>query len=256
MRLHHLEWGEGPPCALLHGLFGEARNFTTIARRLAGRGFRAIALDLRNHGESPRGPATYPAMAEDVAETLTTLGARPAHLIGHSMGGKVAMHLALTDPAALLRLVVADIAPVAYPPREHRALLAALTTLPLRPGLSRREADAALAPAIPDPKLRAFLLHSLVLEGTPRFRFAIPELARDMPALEDFPLPAGAHFPGPTLFILGARSPYVRPEHRPLIASLFPAARFVTLPEAGHWVHADDPEGFLAAVTDFLTAEG
>jgi pimeloyl-ACP methyl ester carboxylesterase len=114
--------------------------------------------------------------------------------------------------------------------------------------------DALLAPAIPDSKLRAFLLHGLVLDGSPRFRFAIDRLARDMPVLEDFPYPEGARFTGPTLFIIGGRSTYVRPEHRPLITSLFPAARFVTLPEAGHWVHADDPEGVLAALEAFLPA--
>ncbi len=166
------------------------------------------------------------------------------------------MYLALTDPGAVSRLVVADVAPVPYPPREHRAILAALAALDLRPGMSRREVDAALAPAIPDAKLRAFLLHGLVLEGVPRFRFAVEELARDVPALEDFPIPDGARFTGPTLFVVGRRSPYVRPEHRPRIEALFPQVRFVTLPEAGHWVHSDDPEGFLAAVQDFLLAPG
>ncbi|WP_135466529.1 alpha/beta fold hydrolase [Crenalkalicoccus roseus] len=253
MRLNLVEAGAGAPVALLHGLFGAAQNWGAIQRRLAAR-HRVLALDLRNHGASPRAPAMdYPAMAEDVAETLATAGALPAAIIGHSMGGKVAMALALTRPEAVSRLLVADIAPLAYPP-ALRGYVAALRGLALRPGLTRREADAALAAAVPQPGIRAFLLQNLRFDrDPPDWRLGLAEIAAAMPAIEGFP-ELGARYQGPALFLAGERSDYIRPEHHARIRALFPAARFATVPKAGHWVHAENPEGFLALAEPFLDA--
>jgi pimeloyl-ACP methyl ester carboxylesterase len=211
-------------------------------------------MDLRSHGASPRGAMEYPAMAADVAETLAAHGATPAAVLGHSMGGKVAMVLALTRPDLVSRLVVADIAPVAYPP-SLRGYVGAMRDMPLRPGLVRREADAALAAAaVPEAGIRAFLLQNLRFEGDgpPAWRLGLAEIEAGMPVIEGFPDLPGASYPGPTLVLGGERSTYIRPEHRDRFRVLFPAAQFATVPGAGHWVHAENPQGFLALVEPFL----
>ncbi|MXP62197.1 alpha/beta fold hydrolase [Roseomonas sp. M0104] len=255
MRLRAIEAGEGPkpPLVLLHGLFGQAQNFATVQKALAA-ARRVVALDLRNHGQSPHGPAMdYPAMAADVAETLAGLGVGSAVVLGHSMGGKVAMTLALAEPALVERLVVADIAPVDYPP-AFRAYAAAMRAMPLSPSLTRRTADAALAAAVPDPGVRGFLLQNLRLDSDPpAWRIGLDEIAEALPAIEAAPpLREGVQYGGPTLVLSGENSDYIRAEHRPLFRRLFPAARFATVKGAGHWVHAERPEGFLAAVAAFL----
>jgi len=252
MILHAVESGAGAPVALLHGLFGQAANFGTLQRRLSAT-HRVIALDLRNHGASRHAPAmTYPAMAEDVLETLRERGALPAALVGHSMGGKVAMMAALEAPAAITRLLVADIAPVRYPP-AHDDLAAAMAAMPLHAGLTRAEADAALA-AVAEPAVRAFLLQNLRLGADPRWRIDLAAIAAALPRLEDWPERDVLPYAGPTLFVAGARSAYIRPEHRAPIRALFPRARFLTLKDAGHWLHADNPAGFAAVVEAFLAA--
>lgn len=255
MRLRSIEAGQGasPPLVLLHGLFGQAQNFATVQRAL-GASRPVIALDLRNHGQSPHEAVmTYAAMAEDVAETLSALGAAPAVVLGHSMGGKVAMALALSRPALVERLIVADIAPVDYPP-AFRPYAEAMLAMPLPAGLTRREADAALASAVPPAAVRGFLLQNLRLDSDPpAWRIGLREIADALPVIEAAPpLPEGARYGGPTLVLSGEHSDYIRPEHRPLFRRLFPAARFATVKGAGHWIHAEKPEGFLAAVAAFL----
>lgn len=252
MILHAVQAGEGAPVVLLHGLFGSARNFGAVQKALAA-GYRAIALDLRNHGVSPHAPITgYGEMAEDLLETLAALDALPAVLIGHSMGGKVAMRAALDRPEAVTALVVADIAPVAYPP-HLRPVVAALTNLALSPGLTRALADAALATTIPDNGMRGFLLQNLMLGPRPAWRIGLAEIVAAMPEIESWPATQQT-YSGPTLFIAGERSDYIQPAHRPLIRAQFPPARFVTLKDAGHWLHADNHAGFLAVLEAFLAA--
>jgi pimeloyl-ACP methyl ester carboxylesterase len=194
-------------------------------------------------------------MAEDVLETLRDLGALPCALVGHSMGGKVAMCAALEAPAAVSRLLVADIAPVAYDHAGfHARYVAAMRAVELRPGLTRAEADAALADAVPDRATRGFLLLNLRLGAAPAWRINLDAIATSLEALAGWPEPEDAPYPGPTLFVAGGRSDYVRPESREAIRALFPAAKVLTLKDAGHWVHADDPEGFLDAVETFIPA--
>ena len=249
MILNTVRAGEGPPIVLLHGLFGAASNWGRIQRRLAGN-HTVLALDLRNHGASPHGlPTDYATMAADVAETLDANGLAHTALLGHSMGGKVAMRLAASEPERIDRLVIADIAPVAYPP-HFRTMTAALRALPLTPGLTRAEANAALVEAAPDPAIRAFLLQNLRFGPTPTWRIGLDEIANGLPMIETWD--ATGAYPGPTLVLRGETSDYVRPEHRPLIRALFPAARFATLRGAGHWLHADQPDAFLATVQSFL----
>lgn len=238
--------GDGPPVVLLHGLFGQARNFASVQRQLAET-FQVVALDLRNHGGSPHAAAMdYRSMAGDVLETVAALGLPPCPIIGHSMGGKTAMALALLAPARVARLIVVDVAPVRYPP-HFDDIIAVLRGLKLTPCLTRAGADAALAAVEPHAGTRGFLLSNLQLGATPSWRIGLEEIAAAMPAISDWPFD-GETYPGPVLFVLGARSRYVRPEHRPLIAAHFPRARYVSLKNAGHWVHADDPVGFLAVL--------
>lgn len=248
MRLNTIEAGEGPPIVLLHGLFGAAGNWGAVQKALSA-DHRVTAMDLRNHGASPHAPAMdYAALAADVAETM----AGPATVIGHSMGGKAAMMLALTRPDLVARLVVADIAPVRYAP-ALRGYVAAMQAMELRPGLTRREADAALAPVVEEAGVRGFLLMNLALAAdAPAWRIGLDEIAAAMPQIEDFSPPPGAAYGGPALFLTGARSDYVRAEHHAPIAALFPAARFEAIRKAGHWVHAEAPHAFLDAVRRFL----
>ena len=254
MLLNTVESGAGNPLVVLHGLFGAARNWGAIGRRLSAR-HRVLAMDLRNHGASPRSEAMdYPSMAADVAETMEAAGAAPAAVLGHSMGGKTAMALALTRPELVSRLLVADIAPVPYPPRQAR-IVDAMRAVPLRPGLSRRDADAALlAEGVQDPATRAFLLQNLRFEGgAPAWRCGLDEIAAAMAEIEGFP-DFASRYEGPTLFLLGERSDYVQPEHRPRVRELFPATRFLTLRGTGHWLHAEKPEEFLAVAEAFFAA--
>jgi esterase len=256
MILHAVSRGEGPVLVLLHGLFGQSGNFGAVQRRLAGGGRRVIALDLRNHGASGHAPGMdYPTLAADVFETLAALGVLPCAVLGHSMGGKTAMALALAHPEAVSRLCVADIAPVRY--RPHLAgFAAAMRDLALHPGMTRAEADAALAPVVGDAGERAFLLTNLRLGAAPGWRIGLEAIVEGMDAIQDWPAIAAGPYGGPTLFLSGARSRYVLPEHRAAIAALFPAARFVALKNAGHWLHADDPEGFFSVVDAFSRPGG
>ncbi len=241
-----------PTLVIAHGLYGSGRNWGVIARRLSDR--RAVvAVDMRNHGDSPRAATqSYPDMAADLAEVIRTLGA-PVDLLGHSMGGKAAMQLGLTEPELLRRLVVADIAPVAYS-HDQVQHVDAMAGLDLPALSTRAEADAALAGTIADPALRAFFLQSLDLRERPaRWKLNLPVLRSEMPKIVGWPGTQG-RFERPTLFLTGAESRYVLPEHRDQIRALFPKARFARIPGAGHWLHAEKPREFEETVRAFLQA--
>jgi pimeloyl-ACP methyl ester carboxylesterase len=166
------------------------------------------------------------------------------------------MRVALTAPEAVARLLVSDIAPVVYDPASAD-YAAAMAALPLTGGLTRKAADALLAHTVADPGVRAFLLQNLVFGDTPHWRIGLAQIVAAMPAIGDWPaLPEGAVYQGPALFVAGARSDYIRPEHRARIRALFPAARFVAVKDAGHWVHADNPAGFMGVLEAFLAAGG
>ncbi|WP_428488673.1 alpha/beta fold hydrolase [Rhodopila sp.] len=250
MILHTLQSGEGPPVALLHGLFGAARNWGAIQRAIAPH-FRVVALDMRNHGDSPHASDLgYATQAEDVRETLQSLGIETAAVIGHSMGGKAAMAMALRWPGRVGRLLVADIAPVDYQ-HGNEAIARAMAAIPLSPTLSLQQADAMLASAVPSAEIRAFLLQNLRFGAQPRWRIGLAEITAAIADLEGWAKLPGS-YAGPALFVTGDRSDYVRDEHRPIIRSQFGAARFVAVKRAGHWVHADNPAGFLSVLQAFL----
>lgn len=241
-----------PPLLIAHGLFGSGRNWGVIARRLADT--RAvITVDMRNHGDSPRKPTqSYPEMAADLAEVIMAHGG-VADVLGHSMGGKTAMVLALTQGALLRKLVVADIAPVPYS-HDQSQNVAAMAGLDLTGLTNRADADQRLAKTIADPVLRAFFLQSLDLRANPpRWRLNLPVLDREMPKIVGWPGTPGT-FDCPALFLTGAESSYVLPEHRALIMAQFPRARLARIPGAGHWLHAEKPREFEETVRIFLTA--
>lgn len=252
MQLNYVEAGEGKPLILLHGLFGAARNWGAIQKALAPH-YRVIAMDLRNHGASPHADGMgYAAQAADVAETMTMLGVQSAAILGHSMGGKVAMMLALTEPARVERLIVADIAPRPYPP-GLRPTVAAMQAIALKPELTRRDAEEALKAAVPEAPVRGFLLQNLRFDtAPPSWRIGLAEIAAAMPEIEGFQPPAHATFKGPSLALAGALSPYIRAEDEPVYRALFPHIGFVSIAKAGHWLHAENPGDFLAALQTFL----
>lgn len=243
---------EAPTLVIAHGLYGSGRNWGVIARRLADRR-DVVAVDMRNHGDSPHYPTqSYPDMAADLAEVIVSLGV-PVDLLGHSMGGKAAMQLALTRPELIRRLVVADIAPVAYSHDQTRNARA-MAALDLSKITTRAEADAALSQHIEDPALRAFFLQSLDLrQKPPRWKLNLDVLDAEMPKIVGWP-GTGGHFDRPALFLTGTESSYVLPEHRDAIRALFPKARFAKIPEAGHWLHAEKPREFEETVRVFLEA--
>jgi esterase len=249
MILHAMEAGNGPPVVLLHGLFGSARNLAAVQRALSAR-YRVIAMDLRNHGASPHEAGMdYTMQAADVRETMQALGVQAAAVVGHSMGGKTAMRLALDAPAVVSALAVADIAPVPYPP-HFRDYTEAMRKVP--GGVSRAAADADLARVVEDPGVRGFLLQNLRPGETPVWRIGLDYIAEALPEIEGWDAPPGAQYDGPVLIVAGDRSDYVHAEHRGAIRALFPRARFVKVRNAGHWLHADNLAGFVSVLDAFL----
>lgn len=251
--LAYREYGAGKPLLILHGLFGSGMNWRSIAKGLAAR-YRVVAPDLRDHGDSPHTDAMeYALLAQDVLALLASQRLTPAAVMGHSMGGKVAMVLALNHPHAVERLIVVDIAPVVYR-HDYRGILDALSQLNLATLRDRREADQRLAESIADPRLRAFLLQNL-RQGAHgwRWRINLRTIAADIRAIMAFPT-VGATRPyrGKTLFIRGGRSPYIRPAYQRSIERLFPNARMHTIEDAGHWLHAERPQAFVKTVQQFL----
>ena len=245
--------GKGTPALVLHGLFGSGTSWRAIARRLADR-LECHLVDQRNHGRSPHAHAmAYPELAADVLAYLDARGIGRAGLIGHSMGGKTAMTLALLAPARVRWLVVADIAP-ARSPSDHRPILDALRSMPLAAIASRGEADAALASTVSDPALRQFLLQNVVSDGARlRWRIDLEAIADALAELTDFRVAEpDAVYEGPTLFLRGARSSYVTFRDEPRIRALFPAASIATIDAAGHWLHAEQPAAVTARIIRFL----
>jgi len=245
--------GEGPPLIVLHGLFGAARNWRAIAKGRAD-GDRVWTLDLRNHGDSPwDDDISYEAMAGDVHAFMARHGLEGAAVLGHSMGGKAAMTLALTHPALVGALIVVDIAPGARPP-DLRTYVQAIAGIDLSTVSRRAEVGELLAPAVKDRSVRAFLLQNLAFsDGALQWRLNLEAIDRQMEAVGGFPEDLlERQYAGPTHFITGALSVHVESEHRDLILRLFPATTMSVIAGAGHWVHAEKPDSFLRALRRFL----
>ncbi|WP_371169238.1 alpha/beta fold hydrolase [Aliiroseovarius sp. 2305UL8-7] len=237
-----------PPIVIAHGLFGSARNWNVIAKRLSDTR-RVVSVDMRNHGASPWFDThSYPDMAQDLAEVIRSIGG-VADVIGHSMGGKAAMVLAMSQGDLVRRLLVADIAPVAYT-HSQQSMITAMRSIDLSRVSTRGDADRQLANVLEEASVRAFLLQSLDVKAQV-WRLNLDVLEREMSLIVGFPADQ-ARFEGSTLFLAGAMSDYVRPEDRAIIKSHFPNARQAKIPQAGHWLHAEKPREFEAAARMFL----
>ena len=241
-----------PPLILLHGLLGSSRNWQSAGVDLADR-FHVFALDLRNHGRSPHDPVmTYSAMMDDVVGWMDAKAIPRASLLGHSMGGKVAMLLACRLPQRVERLIVVDIAPKTYLSVAHRAEFAAMNELSLAMLRSRAEAEMRFEARVPDWGMRKFLTTNLEREeggaGEWRWMVNLPVLTSALTELEKTPLLPEDVFTGPTTFVSGGKSRYVQPEDRKAIEAHFPSARLEVIPEAGHNPHMETRPQFVQAV--------
>ncbi|UYZ58696.1 alpha/beta fold hydrolase [Hymenobacter latericus] len=257
MQLHYREQGQGHPLVILHGLFGTLDNWQSLARRWAEH-FRVIAVDLRNHGRSPHAPEhSYELMAQDVLELFDHLGLDGSQLtlLGHSMGGKVAMRLALSHPERLARLVVLDIAPRFSDMRHQDDILAGLHAVDLGKLENRQQADEALSQHIRWPDVRQFLLKNLYRRDDNSFAWR-PNLAALTAEMEAIgaEITAETPFLKPTLFIRGGKSDYISTEDKLYhIPQLFPNSVVETVVDAGHWVHAEAHDKVFELVTAFAS---
>ncbi len=270
MKLFHKKFGEGKPLIILHGLFGMSDNWTTLAKQFAENGFVCYLVDQRNHGRSGHSDEfNYTVMSDDLLELMLYENLLSADLIGHSMGGKTAMFFAVDHPQRTGKLVVVDISPRYYSPL-HDGVIAALKSIALDTITSRKEADEQLSLSLHDEATVQFLLKNLYWrEGTGAegqgttgsetgeaekklaWRFNLQSIEENIDAV-GAALPDAVHFDKPTLFIRGEKSGYVTSEDEPLIKKHFPKALIKTIPNAGHWVHAENPQGFMEATLDFL----
>ena len=251
--LHSNVLGEGSPLVILHGFLGMSDNWKTLGKKYADHGYQVHLLDQRNHGRSFWSENfDYPALAADVLEYMNAKNLSRALLLGHSMGGKTAMHLACTEPQRVSKLLVADIAPRAYPP-HHEYILEALEALPLEQLKSRTEADEVLSQNLGNWGIRQFLLKNLYWKSPGEFGLRVNlEVLKGKMLEIGAPLPDGMTYPGPTAFLRGSASDYISDADLPLIRLHFPQAHLITLEGAGHWLHAEQPDAFLRESLDFM----
>ena len=255
--LHHQLGGpeQGVPLVVLHGLFGSADNWRSHARQWQAQR-RVVVVDLRNHGRSPHAATmNYAVMAEDVVALLDQLGIERCDLLGHSMGGKVALSVARLYPQRLASLIVADIAPVAYD-HGHETIFGAMRQGERDAPESRKQADSAMAAHVETPAIRRFLATNLERgdDGIMRWRVGLDEIEAAYADIAAEPAGEGS-YSGPTLVVRGSRSDYVEDALLPQVKAVLPAAQVVTL-EAGHWLHAEAPKAFHEAVDTFLAERG
>ena len=251
MPLFSREFGAGPPVLILHGLFGFSDNWQTIAKGLA-HSHLVVTPDLRNHGRSPHLPEhSYPLMADDVRAFMEEHWMFHAAVVGHSMGGKVAMQLALTHPDSVERLVVVDMEP-RQADDNHSDIFRALLGMDLAKMATRTEAETYLSEHIPDLGTRQFLLKNITREddGTFTWKMNLPVLWENYDNV--LASVSGDPYDKPALFVRGSRSNYIQDSEIPHIKTLFPQAEFVTIEGAGHWVHADKPGELLGVLREFL----
>ena len=251
---HKVLPGPGEPLIILHGLFGLSDNWQSFARS-ASQVRNIILVDQRNHGRSPHSPEfSYALMADDVQELMDDLHLPHADVLGHSMGGKTAMELATREPHRVRKLIVADIGPRAYA-RHHEYLIESMLSLPLDRITTRQEAEDFLETKVHDWGVRQFLLKNLYWAADKQlaWRFNLPVIQEKLDAVGEA-LPMGRTFDGPTLFLRGGKSAYVRDEDLMDIREHFPAMQVETIQNAGHWLHAEQPQEFYEKVSAFLDA--
>lgn len=253
MKLIHKIYGTGHPVIIMHGLFGSGDNWRSIARMMES-WYQCILVDLRNHGRSPHDPEmTIQAMADDILKLMKDLSLESASLIGHSLGGKVAMQFATQHPEKVSKLIVVDIAPKNYPP-HHDTVIDAIESIQPDQLSERKEAEEALAAFLGnDQSTIQFLMKNLSrkTEGGFEWKANMPVIIEAYSTLMEN-ITSDAPFTGPTLFIRGEKSRYILDEDVPAIKALFPNSSLITIPGAGHWIHADTPELFTNSALSLL----
>ena len=252
MKLHFEKSGAGERVVLVHGLFGSSTNLRGLARKLATH-FEVINVDLQNHGRSPHtSTMTYDDMSTALKNLARETNGVASNWVGHSMGGKAVMNLALTHPESVNRLVVIDIAPASYN-HGHIDFIDAMLTLNLNSFGSRADADSALSEVVEDRTTRLFLLQNLVnINGEYTWRLNLPILRQYQAEIMAFPNRSGLKFGGPTLIVSGENSSYISDADHRLFLEYFPKATFEVIPGAGHWVHADQPQAVSDALCRFI----
>ena len=255
MFLNYKKQGGGNPIILLHGLFGSLRNLGVISRAFC-HSYQIYQFDLPNHGLSPRANSMdYLFQAAEVKKLIDLLNLQDCIVVGHSMGGKVAMMLALLYPSLVQKLVVLDIAPVAYSSHGHDEIIHALEAS-LTPALhSRAQVEQRLTPYIAESTIRQFLLSSLFTDtdGSMKWRFNLDAIKTYYADIAGWPLHNAAPFTQPTLFIKGQNSNYIKAEHKAAIAAQFPAATARIIANTGHWPHSEKPDSVNRFIQQFLT---
>ncbi len=255
MKLFFRKSGEGNPLIILHGLFGMSDNWMTLSKQFAADGFLVYAVDARNHGRSPRSDEfNYALMSDDLLELMEDEKISSANLIGHSMGGKTVMFFSGQHPERVAKMIVADMAPRYYAP-HHEPVLAAIHSVDLTAITTRKEAEATLRESLRDEGTVQFLLKNLYWDEKEKlqWRFYLDGIEKNISSVGE-PLPSGFHFDGDALFLRGEKSGYVTDADVALIKKQFAKATIETIPNAGHWLHAENPEGFRKSVSGFLKA--
>ncbi len=254
--LNFKTYGQGNPIIILHGLFGTLDNWQTIARQLSEE-YLVYLVDQRNHGRSPHTDEfDYSLLADDLKDFMESEGMSQATIVGHSMGGKTAMQFAVSYPEMVTSLIVVDIAPKAYE-GGHREIFDALLAIDLGKIENRKMADEHLEKAIPDLGVRQFLLKNLTRnkEGSYQWKMNLPAIHSNYQHILDNIL-LDEPYTGSSLFIRGERSNYIKEADGSLIKNTFPESQIITIPNAGHWVHAEAPEALLSTVKNFMTSGG
>ena len=268
MNIFFREFGRGKPFVILHGLYGTSDNWVSIGRTLAEH-FRVILVDQRNHGQSFHSPShTYQDLSDYLVQFFKLHDLRKANVLGHSMGGKAAMLFASQNPQMVEKLVVVDISPGGYgnstsltlQRKIHEKIISSLLALDIDTITSRQQADEVLAKSVADVRIRQFLLKNLQRDEKGKFYWLLnlDAISANIDALMGslFSLNERVSINTPTLFVKGERSPYITQQHFGLIDSIFVNSQIVTIPNAGHWLHAEQPNQFLEVVTGFLKNEG
>ena len=251
--LHSRIEGEGKPLIIIHGFMGMGDNWKTLGGQYVANGFQVHALDMRNHGKSFHSDVfTYDAMVQDITDYIAKNNLQKVDLIGHSMGGKAGMFFAIQHPELLNRLVVADIAPKYYAP-HHQTELAALNAVDFSQKPDRGAVEATLSEYIEDAGTRQFLMKNLYWKepGQLDFRFNLAVFNKEIDSIGQV-LPEGTVYNGPTLFLRGDKSKYIKDEDLDLISKHFPDYTLKTISNSGHWVHAENPKEFLEYTLEFL----
>ena len=254
MKLFYRELGQGKPLIILHGVFGSSDNWITPAKLLADT-FKMYLVDQRNHGQSPHdSDFNYKILSEDLKSFILENEIKEPHIIGHSMGGKVAMEFASENPELLDKLIIVDIAPKYYPP-HHQKILEGLNAINLNTLKGRQDADHTLSQYVDEFPVRQFLLKNLYRSDNNQFswRINLPVLTEKITAVGES-MDSEKRVAVETLFIKGEKSGYIKPKDEELIYSIFKSVKIETISEAGHWVQAEKPAEFAAVVKEFLGA--